>query len=275
METLRHQRELSKPPSSSARRATRQARAAKRSSPGQAGPRSPEVRRVRIGSERVAALAGECAAEPGPRRLGPGHRDRPGCALCRGSLAASRRLARALASLPIPAGRSPARSTQPRVDSSRASRRPADFTLTLRYGYRPRAFSFNFPDFFSAFVGLRLPIWAWRKQNRLADAARADSPGPRLGCATRSFSSAARSLRRCRVQASQQRLALLVDGVLPNARGTVESCCEATGRSRRIPDPVVVEERAIPCRAGSSRGRAELPGSTRHAAAATAGEIQP
>src|SRR5207237_8275795 len=56
-----------------------------------------------------------------------------------------------------------------------------DFTLTLRYGYRPRAFNFKFPDFFSAFVGLRLPIWAWRKQNRLGDAARADSTGAAAG----------------------------------------------------------------------------------------------
>src|SRR5207249_282565 len=62
------------------------------------------------------------------------------------------------------------------IQVERLGARP-DFTLTLRYGYRPRAFNFNFPDFFSAFVGLRLPVWAWRKQNRLADAARADSNG--------------------------------------------------------------------------------------------------
>src|SRR5437667_354726 len=95
---------------------------------------------------------------------------------------------------------------------------------TPRYGYRPRAFNFNFPDFFSAFVGLRLPVWAWRKQNRLADAARADSNGAVAGLRdaelqlSREVTEAA-----ARVQASQQRLALLVDGVLPNARGTVES----------------------------------------------------
>jgi len=59
---------------------------------------------------------------------------------------------------------------------------------------------------------------------RLADAARADSTGARPGCATRSSSSVARSLKPLpESQASQQRLALLVDGVLPNARGTVES----------------------------------------------------
>ena len=109
------------------------------------------------------------------------------------------------------------------IQVERLGARP-DFTLTLRYGYRPRAFNFNFPDFFSAFIGLRLPVWAWRKQNRLADAARADSTGAAAGLRdaelqlSREVTDAA-----ARVHASQQRLALLVDGVLPNARGTVES----------------------------------------------------
>src|SRR2546427_541373 len=109
------------------------------------------------------------------------------------------------------------------IQVERLGARP-DFTLMLRYGYRPQVFSFNFPDFFSAFVGLRLPIWAWRKQNRLADAAHADSTG-----AAAELRDAELQLSRevteaaARVQASLQRLALLVDGVLPNARGTVES----------------------------------------------------
>jgi outer membrane protein TolC len=109
------------------------------------------------------------------------------------------------------------------IQVERLGARP-DFTVTLRYGYRPRAFNFNFPDFFSAFVGLRLPVWAWRKQNRLADAARADSTGAVAGLRdaelqlSREVTEAA-----ARVQASQQRLELLMDGVLPNARGTVES----------------------------------------------------
>src|SRR6184192_1766738 len=66
------------------------------------------------------------------------------------------------------------------IQVERLGARP-DFTVSARYGYRPVAFGFNFPDFFSAFVGLRLPIWAWRKQNRLADAARADSTGAAAG----------------------------------------------------------------------------------------------
>jgi outer membrane protein TolC len=109
------------------------------------------------------------------------------------------------------------------IQVERLGARP-DFTVTLRYGYRPRAFNFNFPDFFSAFVGLRLPIWAWRNQNRLADAARADSTAAAVGLRdielqlSREVTETA-----ARVQAAQQRLALLVDGVLPTARGTVES----------------------------------------------------
>src|SRR5207245_8128880 len=57
------------------------------------------------------------------------------------------------------------------IQVERLGARP-DFTLSARYGYRPVSFGFNFPDFFSAFVGLRLPIWSWRKQHRLAHAAR-------------------------------------------------------------------------------------------------------
>lgn len=100
-----------------------------------------------------------------------------------------------------------------------------DFTLSVRYGYRPAFLGqFNLPDFFSAFVGLRLPVWAWRKQNRLADAARADSTG-----ASAELRDAELQLGRevtetaARVQAAQERLVLLVDGVLPTARGAVES----------------------------------------------------
>jgi outer membrane protein TolC len=110
------------------------------------------------------------------------------------------------------------------IQVERLGARP-DFTLTARYGYRPPfAGTFKPPDFFSAFVGLRVPIWAWRKQHRLADAARADSTGAAAGLRDaelqlgREVTEAA-----ARVQALQRRLVLLVDGVLPNARGTVES----------------------------------------------------
>jgi len=71
---------------------------------------------------------------------------------------------------------------------------------------------------------VRLPIWAWRKQNRLADAARADS-----AAAAAELRDTELQLSRdvtetaARVQTGEQRLVLLVDGVVPNARGTVES----------------------------------------------------
>jgi outer membrane protein TolC len=134
-------------------------------------------------------------------------------------------VALALATHPRLAGRRAAVDAATRtIQVERLGARP-DFTLTLRYGYRPAFLGqFNLPDFFSAFVGLRLPIWAWRKQNRLADAARADSTGAAAGLRdgelqlSREVTEVA-----ARVQASQLRLALLVDGVLPNARGTVES----------------------------------------------------
>jgi len=100
-----------------------------------------------------------------------------------------------------------------------------DFTLTARYGYRPPFVGlYRWPAFFSAFLGLRLPVWAWRKQNRLADAARADSVA-----AAADLHNTALALSRevteavARVQASQQRLTLLEDRVLPAAQGTVES----------------------------------------------------
>src|SRR5712691_11618734 len=110
------------------------------------------------------------------------------------------------------------------IQVERLGARP-NFTLTLRYGYRPPYLGqFRFPAFFSAFLGLRLPVWAWRKQNRLADAARADSTGA-AACLEDAELQLSREVTEAaaRVQASQQRLALLVDGVLPNARGTVES----------------------------------------------------
>ena len=109
------------------------------------------------------------------------------------------------------------------IQVERLGARP-DFTLSARYGYRPVALGFNFPDFFSASVGLRLPVWAWRKQNRLADAARADSTGAAAGLRDSELQLSREVIETAaRVQASQQHLALLVDGVLPTAHGTVES----------------------------------------------------
>jgi len=216
LETLRHQRDLLDG-------------AAPQSDPLQAKLARDRLRseEFALESDRVAALAAVNALRnraPGdsvpvtsidPAALRAGAAPQP---------PADSLVALALATHPRLAARRAAVDAATRtIQVERLGARP-DFTLTLRYGYRPQAFNFNFPDFFSAFVGMRLPVWAWRKQNRLADAARADSTGAAAGLRdaqlqlSREVTEAA-----ARVQASQQRLALLVDGVLPNARGTVES----------------------------------------------------
>ena len=109
------------------------------------------------------------------------------------------------------------------IQVERLEGRP-DFTFMLRYGYRPRVLGFNFPDFFSAFVGIRLPLWASRKQHRLADAARADyvAAGAELRETELQLSQEVTETA-ARVAAAQQRLVLLVDRVVPAAQGTVES----------------------------------------------------
>lgn len=109
-----------------------------------------------------------------------------------------------------------------------------DFALSLRYGYRGSVAGTPLSDFLSAFVAVRLPVWAGRKQHQLVAAARADS------------SAAAAALREGEVQlarevvetvrraeAGRQRLQLLSEGVLPAARATVESVLRSyqVGRS--------------------------------------------
>jgi len=229
LETLRHQRELldAAVQLSTTRYATG---AAPQSDPLQAKLARDRLRseEFALESERVAALAavnalrnrtpgdslGVVPMNPAQVRAGISPLS-PSDSLVALALAAHPRLA---------ARRAAIEQATRTIQVERLGARP-DFTLTGRYGYRPPyAGTFKFPDFFSAFLGLRVPIWAWRKQNRLADAARADSTGAAAGLRdaelqlSREVTEAA-----ARVQASQQRLALLVDGVLPNARGTVES----------------------------------------------------
>src|SRR5881398_683904 len=228
LETLRHQRELLEAAVqlSTTRYATG---AAPQSDPLQAKLARDRLRseELALESARVAALAAVNALRNrAPEDTVTVTPIDPAAVRARvvPQLATDSLVALALATHPRLAARRAAVDAATRtIQVERLGARP-DFTLTLRYGYRPRAFNFNFPDFFSAFVGLRLPVWAWRKQNRLADAARVDSTGAAAGLhdaelqLTREVAEAA-----ARVQASQQRLALLVDGVLPNARGTVES----------------------------------------------------
>jgi len=228
LETLRHQRELLEAAVqlSTTRYATG---AAPQSDPLQAKLARDRLRseELALESERVAALAAVNALRnraPGdtvtvtpidPAAVRAGATPEP---------PTDSLVALALSTHPrLAIGRAAVDGATRTIQGERLGARP-DFTLTLRYGYRPRAFNFNFPDFFSASVGLRLPVWAWRKQNRLADAARADSTGAAAGLRDSELQlSREVTETAARVQASQQRLALLVDGVLPTAQGTVES----------------------------------------------------
>jgi cobalt-zinc-cadmium efflux system outer membrane protein len=94
-----------------------------------------------------------------------------------------------------------------------------DFTLMTRYGARPLG-----ADFFSAFVGVRLPLFAGRKQHRLAEAAAADADAARAAAAEETAALAAeiRSTA-ARVAAGERRLRLLVDQVVPAALATAEA----------------------------------------------------
>ncbi|MGH7570092.1 MAG: TolC family protein, partial [Gemmatimonadales bacterium] len=109
------------------------------------------------------------------------------------------------------------------VRVERLAGRP-DFTFTLGYQYNSSVVGFDVPNAVSAFLGLRLPIWAGRKQHRLTDAARADSVA-----AAAALDDAGLQLARevteaaARTAAGEQRLVLLVDGVVPTARGTLQS----------------------------------------------------
>jgi outer membrane protein TolC len=94
-----------------------------------------------------------------------------------------------------------------------------DFTIMARYGARPIA-----SDFFSAFVGVRIPLYAGRKQFRLADAARADADAARAALAQEQ-AALAEEIRtvRAQIRAEATRLRLLSDQVVPSARATVDA----------------------------------------------------
>ncbi len=94
-----------------------------------------------------------------------------------------------------------------------------DFTIMARYGARPIA-----SDFFSAFVGVRIPLYAGRKQLRLADAARADADAARAALAEER-AALAEEIRtvRAQIRSEADRIRLLSDQVVPSARATVDA----------------------------------------------------
>lgn len=100
----------------------------------------------------------------------------------------------------------------------RLSARP-DFTLMTRYGARPLG-----ADFFSAFVGVRVPLFAGRKQHRLAAAASAEADAARAAMAEETATLTAEvEGTMALVTAGERRVRLLVNQVLPAARATAEA----------------------------------------------------
>ena len=94
-----------------------------------------------------------------------------------------------------------------------------DFSITTRYGARPLG-----ADFFSAFIGVRVPLWAGRKQNRLADAARADADAARAELAEETAALRVEvEAAHAAIASGEHRLRLLTRQVVPSAQATVEA----------------------------------------------------
>ncbi|HEV8149057.1 MAG TPA: TolC family protein [Gemmatimonadales bacterium] len=101
-----------------------------------------------------------------------------------------------------------------------------DFQLMARYGARPIA-----TDFFSAGVGLQLPLWAGRKQRQLAEAARQDIEAERAALMEqRTLLAAEFEATLAEAAAGLERLRLLLTEVMPSA----EAGREAALRSYRV-----------------------------------------
>jgi cobalt-zinc-cadmium efflux system outer membrane protein len=94
-----------------------------------------------------------------------------------------------------------------------------DFNISTRYGARPLG-----ADFFSAFVGIRVPLWAGRKQGRLADAARADADAARAELAEETVTLEAElQAALAGVGSRETRLRLLMTQVIPSGRASVDA----------------------------------------------------
>lgn len=88
-----------------------------------------------------------------------------------------------------------------------------DFTVMARYGARTIA-----SDFFSASLGLRVPVWAGRKQKQLAEAARQEAGAERAALAEdRATLESEYRTTIAEAEAGLTRLRLLLDEVLPSA----------------------------------------------------------
>jgi len=101
-----------------------------------------------------------------------------------------------------------------------------DFTIMTRYGARPIG-----ADFFSAFIGFRIPLYAGRKQHGLADAARAEADAARAALAEER-AALVEEVRTtlAQIRSETTRLRLLTGQVVPASQATVD----ATLRSYRV-----------------------------------------
>lgn len=94
-----------------------------------------------------------------------------------------------------------------------------DFQVMARYGARPIA-----TDFFSVGVGLRVPLWAGRKQKQLAEAARQDADAERAALVEeRAMLAAEFAATLAEAAAGLERLRLLLDEVIPSAHAGQEA----------------------------------------------------
>ncbi len=101
-----------------------------------------------------------------------------------------------------------------------------DFAVMARYGARTIA-----SDFFSASVGLRVPLWAGRKQKLLTEAASQEADAERAGLAEdRSMLESEYRATIAEAAAGLERLRLLLDEVLPSA----EAARDAALRSYQV-----------------------------------------
>jgi len=94
-----------------------------------------------------------------------------------------------------------------------------DFRFMTQYGARPLG-----SDFFSALVGIRIPLYAGRKQLRLADAARAEAVAARAALAEEQ-AELVEEIRtvRAQIRTGATRLRLLTEQVVPAAQATVDA----------------------------------------------------
>jgi outer membrane protein, heavy metal efflux system len=134
------------------------------------------------------------------------HGARAGAALMPDSLSAHPRLVARRAAL---------EAAERTIRVERLAARP-DFNITTRYGARPLG-----ADFFSAFVGIRVPLWGGRK---LANAAKADADVAQAELAEETAALEADvAASQAAVASGETRLRLLTTQVIPSAFVTVEA----------------------------------------------------